>query len=350
MELDEAKSILKDYLKTNKDLSMLCTGAGSFMNCYNPNTHRIHGKVDTIGANTGRMTHNSPNMTQLSKDQFMRELLCVPEGKLFVDVDANSLEAVMLGHYLSKYDDYYYAKIIEHGDKAKGTDIHTVNQKAAGLETRDEAKILLYASLYGAGMTKLGHMLYRGQEFDYTSDEYNSTAETIASRSKEINGKLYYPVNKTQYAPVDDNLIKATIYATRVTERFKSGTKGYNELVEDCKAKAMIDKLYGLDGRKLYCRSPHSALNLLLQSAGAIYMKYLLVHIDDILRSKYEYGKDFAYILNVHDAISFEIEASIKDEFGSILEQSFIDTSCRLGLKYPVHGEPKFGKNQWETH
>lgn len=99
MELDEAKSLLKDYLKTNKDLSMLCTGAGSFMNCYNPKTHRIHGKVDSLGANTFRMTHNSPNMTQLSKDQFMRELICVPEGKLFVDVDASALKASALKTY-----------------------------------------------------------------------------------------------------------------------------------------------------------------------------------------------------------------------------------------------------------
>lgn len=300
MELDEAKSLLRDYLKTNKDLSMLCTGAGSFMNCYNPNTHRIHGKVDSLGANTGRMTHNSPNMTQLSKDQFMRELICVPEGKLFVDVDASALELVMLGHYLSKYDNYYYAKVVEHGDKSKGTDVHTVNQRIAGLDTRDAAKIFIYATLYGAGMTKLGHMLYKGQEFDYTNDDYALASDNIASRSKDINGKLYYPVNKTQYAPVDDDLIKATIYATKLTNRFKSGTKGYNELVEDSTAKAMADNLYGLDSRKLYCRSPHSALNLLLQSAGAIYMKYLLVHIDNILRDKYEYGKDFAYILNVH--------------------------------------------------
>ena len=350
MDLNEAKRLLRDYLKTNKDLSMLCTGAGSFMNCYNPNTHRIHGKVDTLGANTGRMTHNSPNMTQLSKDQFMRELICVPEGKLFVDVDASALELVMLGHYLGKYDDYYYAKVVEHGDKAKGTDVHTVNQRTAGLETRDAAKTFIYATLYGAGMTKLGHMLYKGQEFDYTSDEYAIASDSISSRSKEINGKLYYPVNKTQYAPVDDELIKATIYATKLTSRFKSGTKGYNDLVEDSTAKAMADNLYGLDSRKLYCRSPHSALNLLLQSAGAIYMKYLLVHIDNILRDKYKYDKDFAYILNVHDALSFEIRPEIKDEFGSILEQSFIDTSYELGLKYPVHGEPKFGKNQWETH
>lgn len=37
------------------------------------------------------MTHNSPNITQISKDKEFRELMCVPEGKLLVDVDSDAL-------------------------------------------------------------------------------------------------------------------------------------------------------------------------------------------------------------------------------------------------------------------
>ena len=39
------------------------------------------------------MTHSNPNITQLSKDKEFRELMCVPEGKLLVDVDAGALIA-----------------------------------------------------------------------------------------------------------------------------------------------------------------------------------------------------------------------------------------------------------------
>lgn len=61
---------------------------------------------------------------------------------MFIDVDADQLELVMLGHFLGPYDNYKYAQIVDSGDKDKGTDIHTMNQKAAGLPTRDAAKTL----------------------------------------------------------------------------------------------------------------------------------------------------------------------------------------------------------------
>ena len=88
------------------------------------------------------MTHSNPNITQLSKDKEFRELMSVPEGKLLVDVDASALELVMMGHYLGKYDNYFYAKAVDSGDKSKGTDIHTINQKVVGLPSRDAAKTL----------------------------------------------------------------------------------------------------------------------------------------------------------------------------------------------------------------
>lgn len=54
MTLDEVLYLVQRYLKINKDLSMLHTGDGSFIKHYNPTTHRIHGKIDTLGAGTGR--------------------------------------------------------------------------------------------------------------------------------------------------------------------------------------------------------------------------------------------------------------------------------------------------------
>lgn len=50
------------------------------------------------------------------------------------------------------------------------------------------------------------------------------------------------------------------------------------------------------------------------------------------------------------DDLEFEIIPEIKDEFCQVIEQSFIDTSYNLGLKYPVYGEPSVGKTQWEVH
>jgi DNA polymerase-1 len=64
-----------------------------------------------------------------------------------VGADASGLELRMLAHYM---DDADYTNEILTGD------IHTANQKAAGLATRDQAKTFIYAFLYGAGDAKIG--------------------------------------------------------------------------------------------------------------------------------------------------------------------------------------------------
>ena len=102
---------------------------------------RIHGKVITNGAVTGRCTHNSPNLAQIPAHgkygPECRALFAAPPGQVMVGADASGLELRMFAHYLAAYDDGAYGKVILEGD------IHTANQKAAGLETRDNAKTFI---------------------------------------------------------------------------------------------------------------------------------------------------------------------------------------------------------------
>jgi ribonuclease BN (tRNA processing enzyme) len=51
---------------------------------------------------------------------------------------------------MARYDDGAYGKIVTEGD------VHTVNQQAAGIASRAEAKTFIYSYLYGAGDEKLG--------------------------------------------------------------------------------------------------------------------------------------------------------------------------------------------------
>lgn len=351
MSLDEVLNLVKDYLKISKDLSMLLEGKGSFINCYNPTTHRVHGKVDTLGAVTQRCTHNSPNITQLPKTREFRELLTVPDDKVLIDVDANQLELVTLGHYLGQFDNYEYAKIVDSGDKSKGTDIHTINQKRVGLATRDLAKTFIYSVVYGAGNTKIGDSLWtEGQEVKYTAKEYQEAKEAVDKRVIYLEGKKFFPIAKGTLTPYSEELILKTIFGTQVSIAFRDNTKGYRELCEWAISSVNNNYISALDGRKLYLRSAHKALNLYLQSAGAIYMKYLLCHIDNQLRDKYEYGKEFGYVSNIHDALNIECNPDIANDICEILSKSFIDVSYNLGFKYPIYGEPKVGKNQYETH
>jgi len=195
---------------------------------------RVHGYVNANGAVTGRMTHSSPNMAQVPAvyspyGKECRQAWTVPKGYSLVGCDASGLELRMLAHYM---DDEGYTYEIINGD------IHTANQMAAGLPTRDKAKTFIYAFLYGAGDAKIG---------------------SIVDGTKRDGAKL-----KAKF-------LKNTPSLGSLRERVgNASARGY---------------LLGLDGRKLYIRSEHAALNTLLQSAGAIIMKKACKYWTSMLQS-----------------------------------------------------------------
>lgn len=150
--------------------------------------------------------------------------------------------------------------------------------------------------------------------------------------------------------PYTDTLIYQCIYGTQVSKDFLAKTEGLQDLIKDTQDRAKSNELYGLKNYKLHTRSAHSAFNLLLQSAGAIYMKQYLVDIDVELRKHYTHGVDFGYVANIHDAVNIECKPELTDHICEILVKGFETASIKLGLKYYVKGQPSAGQNQYETH
>ena len=222
--------VLCDYLLVTKRLGQLSEGNQAWLKLQK--NGRIHGRVNTNGAVTGRCTHQNPNVAQVPAcraeyGEECRELFKAGDGYKLVGCDAAGLELRMLAHYLAYYDGGEYAKTVIEGD------IHTLNQKAAGLETRDQAKTFIYAFLYGAGDAKIG--------------------EIVGGSAKE--GQM-------------------------LKRKFLSNLPALKRLQADVQQKVQrSNKLTGLDGRILPVRSPHAALNMLLQSAGAVCMKVALIQL-----------------------------------------------------------------------
>ena len=290
VDIPEAKAIA-EYLLIQKRVAMVESWIESVSN-----DNRIRGKVITNGAVTGRMTHHSPNMAQVPSvgseyGAECRSLFTVSEGYKLVGVDAASLELRMLAHYMR---DEQYAKEIVEGD------IHTKNQTAAGLETRAQAKTFIYALLYGAGPAKIG---------------------------KIVGGSA----NKGQ------NLINT----------FLRNTPSLKRLREKVEKLSVQGTLPGLDGRKLFIRSAHSALNTLLQSAGAIVMKKALVLLDAELR---RYKLDAHFVANVHDEFQIEAKAEHAQRVGELAVDSIRKAGIELGMRCPLDGEYKIGDNWCQTH
>ena len=137
--------LLEESLMISKRLGQLAEGKNAWLKCVKEDG-AIHGSVNPNGAVTGRATHASPNVAQVPASgspygHECRELFKAPEGWLQCGVDASGLELRCLGHFMSPYDSGSYAETVVNGD------IHTLNQEAAGLPTRDNAKTFIYGFL-----------------------------------------------------------------------------------------------------------------------------------------------------------------------------------------------------------
>ncbi len=289
-DIPEAAYIQKYFL-----LQKRITQLKSWIKVAKSSTFRVHSHVIHNGTVTGRMTHRSPNMAQVpsvtvpyGKD--FRSCWRVPNKYKLVGIDASGLELRMLAHYMN--DEDYINEIIS-------GDIHTANQKLAGLESRDQAKTFIYALLYGAGDEKLG---------------------SVAGGNKDTGAKL----RKSFF----DNLPAFANLRNRVSRTVEKN---------GC--------LKGLDGRKLTIRSEHSALNALLQGAGAIVMKEALVLLNNSLSSY-----DSHFVANVHDEWQIEAFEDIADTVGQLGVNAITHAGISLGLNCPLTGEYKVGNNWSETH
>jgi DNA polymerase I-like protein with 3'-5' exonuclease and polymerase domains len=257
---------------------------------------RVHGFVIPNGAITGRMTHRSPNMAQVPSVHSpygpeCRACWIVDEGNVLLGVDASGLELRMLAHYMN--DENYIKEILD-------GDIHTANQRAAQLKSRNQAKTFIYALMYGAGDEKLGKVVE------------GSTAD----------GK-------------------------RAREHFFDNNPAFKSLRDRVQRAASKKYLKGLDGRKLYIRNAHSALNTLLQGAGAIVMKKALSILDDVLQLN---AVPYKFVANIHDEWQLEVPKDKADFIGQFAVDSIIKAGEHFNLRCPLDGEYKIGGNWSETH
>lgn len=257
---------------------------------------RVHGRVISNGAITGRMTHQSPNMAQVPSSHSpygheCRSCWTVPSSTKLVGFDASGLELRMLAHYM---DDKEFTDVL------LTEDIHTRNQMAAGLETRPQAKTFIYAFLYGAGDAKIG---------------------TIVGGSAKD--------------------------GSRLKQRFLRNTPALENLRERVGRASGRGYLRGLDGRRLHVRSEHAALNTLLQAAGAIVMKKALVLLDDYAQ---QWNLNYKFIGNIHDEVQTEVSEKHAEKFGYLAVECLKAAGLAFDLRCPLDGEYKVGNTWAETH
>ena len=299
LKYPEAK-LMSEYFMLNKRIAQLAEGNQAWMKLCRKG--KLHGRVNTMGAQTSRCSHSHPNIAQVPNTNapygsVCRELFMPDTDMDLLGIDVSSLELRCLSHYLARYDSGRYGKLLLESD------IHTANQRAAGLATRDQAKTFIYGFLYGAGNEKIGQIVGKGK------------AE-----------------------------------GARLKKEFLRKIPALKELRNAVQKKAESGFIMGLDGRKVPVRSNYAALNTLLQSAGAIICKRWIVEMHSLLQEEFEDGEDYAQVAFVHD----EVQLTVKREYGNRIGELGVKAIAIAGEKYnfriPLTGEFKTGANWATTH
>uniref|UniRef100_A0AAU6W4D2 DNA polymerase I n=1 Tax=Pseudomonas phage Lepni01 TaxID=3138536 RepID=A0AAU6W4D2_9VIRU len=346
-------NLVREFMEVTKVIGMLSEGDKAWLR-YVRDDGCIHGSVNPNGAVTGRATHSHPNMGQVPSAKkkygpacralfgavFARKLKKGWENAVQLGTDASGLELRCLGHFGAPFDEGSYAETVLNGD------IHWVNAIAAGIAPpglvrdktnhehdayRDTAKTFIYAFLYGAGDGLVGSFVGGGKK------EGKALKKAFMENTPAISGLR---------GALEEQLISE--------QKYNNVTKKY-----DIKWKRRWIK--GLDGRKIHVRSPHSALNSLLQSAGALVCKKWVVEVERILVEGHglvhgwydDEGNpgDFCFMAWVHDELQIacrnqdiaELVAKVSNEAIRLVGESF-------KFRCPLATDSKIGPTWRECH
>jgi len=213
-----------------------------------------------------------------------------------VGADLSGIELRMLAHYLARYDQGRYTKILLTGD------IHQTNADAIGVSRR-AVKTITYAFLYGAGNAKIG----------YTYDKQLSEPQA-KKKGKEIR------------------------------EAYVAAIPGLKELLEAVHKASERGYVRGLDNRRILVDSRHKSLNYLIQGSSAIVAKRWMVLANERLPA------DTKQLAFVHDELQYETKKENIDDVKFTLEDSANRAGEYYSLRTPIEAESKSGSNWSEVH
>ncbi len=304
---------LAEYMLVKKRLGQIADGNNAWLKLVNNNDLCMHGDLVTNGCISGRCAHRNPNMGQVPASyspygKECRNLFHAPHSWDLIGVDAKALELRCLAGYLAIWDDGEYARLVTD----ESIDIHTYNQQQFGVDNRDVSKRLLYGMLYGCGAMKAGTIINPNEKDPEVLRQLGSSA---------INGFMRgVPALKS---------LKENIAST-------IQSRGY---------------LRGLDQRALFCRSEFKGLNLLLQAAGALIMKQVVINLhNNLLELGLIHERHWIQHAMIHDEIQLSCPKDLTPVIQEQALRAFPQAQEFFGFRCKIDGDSRVGTTWANTH
>lgn len=290
---------IADWLVVNSRAGMV----NSWLDAVQPDGC-IHGRVNSCGANSRRMTHSGPNTANIPSNEAKygreaRGLWVARPGRRLVGYDAASAQMRCFAHFLPdpKMGIRFYTE---------GHDPHQENADLIGIK-RKPIKNVFYANMFGAFPPKLA-----------------STAGFVGSRQE---AEEYGTWIQSELYRVTPGLRDATLDAQ---EEFNQTPEHWMRCV---------------DGGYVRGKSEHSAFNYRIQPAEACLMKQAMVFIDERCRDL-----DHLKVGDIHDEGQHDSNPKDAEELGKRSVQAIKDAGEELGFRVPMDGNYSVGTSWAETH
>ena len=281
-------------LDITKKLGMISEGVNAWQKL-STTCNRIHHHCG-VATSTFRCAHRKPNLAQVPSDERFRKLFRATPTYQMVSADLSGIELRMLAHYLSRYDNGRYQRILTTGD------IHQTNADRIGI-TRRQVKTVTYAFLYGAGNTKLGY-----------------------SYDKLLSEKA------------------ASIKGAEIRKAYIAAIPGLADLLLACEKASKRGYANAIDGRRISVDKGHKFLNYLLQGSAAPIAKRWMVIVNECLPPD---GHQLSF---VHDELNYECYPRFAEEFAKWLETAARMAGEHYNLRCPIAAEAKIGYTWADVH
>lgn len=256
----------------------------------------------------------------------------------YVGCDAAGLEMRMLAHEMG--DAEITAEIID-------GDFHTIIWKLFDeyVATRGDTKTFEYAMIYGGGDEKLGSIATLNR--DRFDEDVLEDGGWIRTGDK---WRMYNWPDRYE----DVNFLQAQNreIGAKLRKLVMGGLKPLGDAVEKVTEESRKGWITAIDGRKLRIRGEHAALNMKLQSTGAIVMKRATVEFGrglQDMRNNYEgfYGELTSFY---HDEISCICSPEYRVEVGELYRQCIIKAGEYYNLSCPLEADPQYGLSWLDVH